>query len=183
MREISDARAYHLLEAFSAAIADALLEDFPVSAVRVRVRKPDVVLDPPVEFAAVVGRTPRGRHDRRYETRRRYVASRTPFVGTTARNAKRPGPLLVNVRRSVVPGLIAAREPVRPGDPLRDADRCLLPEAEIEVRIGRQRRREPAVLREPDAVDVTGVLDRRRAAPGRSCARLAGVVSGGTEVS
>lgn len=53
VREISDACAYHLLEAFSAAIADALLEDFPVSAVRVRVRKPDVALDPPVEFAAV----------------------------------------------------------------------------------------------------------------------------------
>jgi dihydroneopterin aldolase len=53
VREISDARAYHLLEALSAAVADALLEDFPVSAVRVRVRKPDVVLDPPVEFAAV----------------------------------------------------------------------------------------------------------------------------------
>lgn len=53
VREISDARSYHLLEAFSAAIADALLEDFPVSAVRVRVRKPNVVLDPAVEFAAV----------------------------------------------------------------------------------------------------------------------------------
>ena len=53
VREISDARAYHLLEAFSAAIADALLEDFSVSAVRVRVRKPDVVLDPPVEVVAV----------------------------------------------------------------------------------------------------------------------------------
>jgi 7,8-dihydroneopterin aldolase/epimerase/oxygenase len=53
VREISDARAYHLLEALSAAIAEALLEGFPVSAVRVRVRKPDVVLDPPVEFAAV----------------------------------------------------------------------------------------------------------------------------------
>ena len=53
VREISDARAYHLLEAFSAAIAEALLEGFPVSAVRVRVRKPDVVLEPPVEFAAV----------------------------------------------------------------------------------------------------------------------------------
>ncbi len=53
VREISDARAYHLLEAFSAAIADALLEDWPASAVRVRVRKPDVVLDPPVEYAAV----------------------------------------------------------------------------------------------------------------------------------
>jgi dihydroneopterin aldolase len=53
VREISDARAYHLLEAFSAAVADALLEDWPVSAVRVRVRKPDAVLDPPVEYAAV----------------------------------------------------------------------------------------------------------------------------------
>jgi dihydroneopterin aldolase len=53
VREVSDARAYHLLEAFSAAIADALLEEFTVRAVRVRVRKPDVVLDPPVEFAAV----------------------------------------------------------------------------------------------------------------------------------
>ena len=53
VREISDARTYYLLEAFSAAIADALLDDWPVSAVRVRVRKPDVVLDPPVEYAAV----------------------------------------------------------------------------------------------------------------------------------
>ena len=53
VREISDARAYHLLEAFSAARAAALLEDFPLSGVRVRVRKPDVVLDPPVEFVAV----------------------------------------------------------------------------------------------------------------------------------
>jgi dihydroneopterin aldolase len=53
VRQISDARAYHLLESFSAAIADALLADWPVTEVRVRVRKPDVVLDPPVEYAAV----------------------------------------------------------------------------------------------------------------------------------
>jgi dihydroneopterin aldolase len=53
IRQISDARAYHLLETFAAAIADALLHEWPVTAVRVRVRKPDVVLDPPVEFAAV----------------------------------------------------------------------------------------------------------------------------------
>jgi dihydroneopterin aldolase len=50
---VSDARAYHLLEAFAAAVADALLADLPVTAVRVRVRKPDVVLEPPVEYAAV----------------------------------------------------------------------------------------------------------------------------------
>ena len=53
IREISDARSYRLLEAFVAALAEALLHEFPVTAVRVRVRKPDVVLDPPVEFAAV----------------------------------------------------------------------------------------------------------------------------------
>ena len=53
VREVSDARAYHLLEAFAAALADALVAAFPVTGVRVRVRKPDVVLDPPVEFAAV----------------------------------------------------------------------------------------------------------------------------------
>ena len=53
VRTVSDARAYHLLEAFSAAVAEGLLAAFPVAAVRVRVRKPDVVLDPPVEHAAV----------------------------------------------------------------------------------------------------------------------------------
>jgi len=53
VRTVSDARAYHLLEAFSAAVAEGLLAGFPVAAVRVRVRKPDVVLDPPVEHTAV----------------------------------------------------------------------------------------------------------------------------------
>ena len=53
VQAVSDARAYHLLEAFAAAIADALVAEFPVTAARVRVRKPDVVLEPPVEYAAV----------------------------------------------------------------------------------------------------------------------------------
>lgn len=53
VRTVSDERAYHLLEALSAAVAEALLAAFPVAAVRVRVRKPEVVLDPPVEHAAV----------------------------------------------------------------------------------------------------------------------------------
>jgi dihydroneopterin aldolase len=53
VKAVSDAHAYHLLEAFAAAIADALVADWPVTTVRVRVRKPDVVLDPPVEHAAV----------------------------------------------------------------------------------------------------------------------------------
>jgi dihydroneopterin aldolase len=51
--EISDGRAYHLLEALAAALADTLIERFPVTAVRVRVRKPDVELARPVEHAAV----------------------------------------------------------------------------------------------------------------------------------
>jgi dihydroneopterin aldolase len=53
VRQISDGRAYHLLEALAVAIAEALLADWPVTAVRVTVRKPDVVLEPPVEYAAV----------------------------------------------------------------------------------------------------------------------------------
>jgi 7,8-dihydroneopterin aldolase/epimerase/oxygenase len=50
VREVSESRAFHLLEALAAAVADALLERFPVARVRVRVRKPDVRL--PVEHAA-----------------------------------------------------------------------------------------------------------------------------------
>ena len=51
--EISDARAYHLLEALAAALAEALVARFPVTAARVRVRKPDVELARPVEHAGV----------------------------------------------------------------------------------------------------------------------------------
>ena len=53
VREVSDERAYALLETLAGAVAEALLARFPVERVRVRVRKPEVVLDPPVEFAAV----------------------------------------------------------------------------------------------------------------------------------
>ena len=52
VREVSDGRAYHLLEALAAGVADELLSRFPVERVRVRVRKPDVELDPPVEYTA-----------------------------------------------------------------------------------------------------------------------------------
>ncbi len=40
VREISDGRQFHLIEALAAAVADALVERFPVEHVRVRVRKP-----------------------------------------------------------------------------------------------------------------------------------------------
>jgi 7,8-dihydroneopterin aldolase/epimerase/oxygenase len=51
VREVSDGTQFHLLEALAAAVADALLQRFPVESVRVRVRKTDVAL--PVEYTAV----------------------------------------------------------------------------------------------------------------------------------
>jgi dihydroneopterin aldolase len=53
VREVSDGRAFQLLEALATAVAEALLARFPVERVRVRVRKPDVVLDAPVEWSAL----------------------------------------------------------------------------------------------------------------------------------
>ena len=53
VREISGERAFQLLEAFAAALADALLARLPLAWVEVTVRKPDVVLELPVEHAAV----------------------------------------------------------------------------------------------------------------------------------
>jgi dihydroneopterin aldolase len=52
IREVSEASRYNLVEALAAAVADALLDRFPVSRVRVRVRKPEVLLDAPVEWTA-----------------------------------------------------------------------------------------------------------------------------------
>ena len=50
-----------LLEGLAGAVADGILARFaPVQHVRVRVRKPDVVLDPPVDHAAVVVSRGRG---------------------------------------------------------------------------------------------------------------------------
>ena len=58
VREVSEGRAYRLLEAFATALADTLFERFSVAGVRVRVRKPDVALERPVGFAAVVAERP-----------------------------------------------------------------------------------------------------------------------------
>ena len=52
IREISGSRRYNLIEALAAAIADALIERFDVSRVRVRVRKPEVQLEAPAAFTA-----------------------------------------------------------------------------------------------------------------------------------
>jgi dihydroneopterin aldolase len=52
VREVSDERAYSLLEALADAVARTLLERFPIDRARVRVRKPEVELDVPVEWSA-----------------------------------------------------------------------------------------------------------------------------------
>jgi dihydroneopterin aldolase len=52
--EVSDGRAFHVLEAFASALAETLVTRFPVTRARVRVRKPDVALARPVDHAAVV---------------------------------------------------------------------------------------------------------------------------------
>lgn len=39
VREVSDSQSFRLLESLAAAVADALLQSFPIEAVRVRVRK------------------------------------------------------------------------------------------------------------------------------------------------
>ena len=58
VREVSDARAYTLLEGLATALVETLCERFPVARARVRVRKPEVVLDFKVELAAVVAERP-----------------------------------------------------------------------------------------------------------------------------
>jgi dihydroneopterin aldolase len=52
IRAVSDGRQFRLLEAIAAAVADALLEHFPLEGARVRVRKPDVKLEAPVDWTA-----------------------------------------------------------------------------------------------------------------------------------
>jgi dihydroneopterin aldolase len=53
VRRVSDGRDFRLLEALASAVADELVARFPVTRARVRVRKPDVRLDAPVDWAAV----------------------------------------------------------------------------------------------------------------------------------
>ncbi len=52
VRGVSEGRQFQLLESMAAAVAEALLERFPLVRARVRVRKPNVQLGVPVEFSA-----------------------------------------------------------------------------------------------------------------------------------
>ena len=53
VREVS-ATERQLLETLAAAVAEALMERFPLERARVRVRKPEVRLDAPVEWTAAI---------------------------------------------------------------------------------------------------------------------------------
>ncbi len=53
VQDVSQRRRFHLLEALAAAVADELLARLPADRARVRVRKPDVKLVAPVDYAAV----------------------------------------------------------------------------------------------------------------------------------
>lgn len=54
VRQVSEARAYRLLEALATDLAETLLARLDLESVKVRVRKPDVELGVPVQHAAVV---------------------------------------------------------------------------------------------------------------------------------
>jgi len=58
VREVSDRRRVRLLETLASSLADELVERFTLQRVRVRVRKPHVVLDPPAEYSAVTVERP-----------------------------------------------------------------------------------------------------------------------------
>jgi len=60
VRDVCEGERFNLIEALAAAVVDDLMEHFPISRARVRVRKPRVQLEAPVEFtAATIERTRR----------------------------------------------------------------------------------------------------------------------------
>jgi 7,8-dihydroneopterin aldolase/epimerase/oxygenase len=59
LRDVSEQRSFHLLEALAAAVADALVARFPLERVRVRVRKPRVEVEGfPAEYSAATVERP-----------------------------------------------------------------------------------------------------------------------------
>ena len=52
VQEVSESRQFRLLEAIAASVADSLLARFELEAAHVRVRKPDVRLEAPVQWTA-----------------------------------------------------------------------------------------------------------------------------------
>ncbi len=58
VREVSDRAPVQLLETLAAAVADELMARFSPERVRVRIRKPNVVLDLSVKYSAVTVERP-----------------------------------------------------------------------------------------------------------------------------
>ena len=65
VRQIVESTSYRLLEALAEAISHELLADFDVTEVRVRVRKPEVRLSGPLDYAGVEIRRRRPSGERR----------------------------------------------------------------------------------------------------------------------
>ena len=65
VRQIVESTSYHLLEALAEAISHELLADFDIAEVAVRVRKPEVKLSGPLDYAGVEIRRQRPNGDRR----------------------------------------------------------------------------------------------------------------------
>jgi dihydroneopterin aldolase len=58
IREVSERQRVRLLETLAASVADELIARFALEGVRVRVRKPDVQLDPSAAYTAAVVERP-----------------------------------------------------------------------------------------------------------------------------
>ena len=65
VRQIVESTSYHLLEALAEAISHELLAEFDIGEVAVRVRKPEVKLSGPLDYAGVEIRRQRSNGDRR----------------------------------------------------------------------------------------------------------------------
>jgi dihydroneopterin aldolase len=65
VRQIVESTSFRLLEALAEAISHELLADFPIGEVAVRVRKPEVRLSGPLDYAGVEIRRQHPNGDRR----------------------------------------------------------------------------------------------------------------------
>jgi len=65
VRQIVESTSFRLLEALAEAISHELLTDFPVGEVAVRIRKPEVRLSGPLDYAGVEIRRQHPNGDRR----------------------------------------------------------------------------------------------------------------------
>ena len=65
VRQIVESTSFRLLEALAEAISHEILVDFPADEVTVRIRKPEVLLDGPLDYAGVEIHRQRSNGERR----------------------------------------------------------------------------------------------------------------------